>query len=204
MNPPPVNPPAPPPTQSPITKNFSDTFNSSDERCECCNYLLKNDHYIFKNLQITFFHGGGRYHVETSLLICPFSYRTSSLSFRNHSINWNTVLQAIILTSYLLSSVTHVLRSIFERQEKNKLNWETKSECISNKFGNQNPNNYKKWDIKNYVIRVELFRESRVLSWQMINLNVECEGSQSKSRHSLRGWRNTGQTNSFDVRTLWR
>ena len=30
------------------------TFNCSDKRCECCNYLLINDHYTFKNVQITF------------------------------------------------------------------------------------------------------------------------------------------------------
>ena len=33
---------------------LSDTFNCSDKRCECCNYLLINDHYTFKNVQITF------------------------------------------------------------------------------------------------------------------------------------------------------
>ena len=33
---------------------LSGTFNCSDERCECCNYLLINDHYTFKNVQITF------------------------------------------------------------------------------------------------------------------------------------------------------
>ena len=30
------------------------TFNCSDKRCECCKYLLINDHYTFKNVQITF------------------------------------------------------------------------------------------------------------------------------------------------------
>ena len=30
------------------------TFNCGDERCERCNYLLINDHYTFKNVQITF------------------------------------------------------------------------------------------------------------------------------------------------------
>ena len=30
------------------------TFNCSDERCEYRNYLLINDHYAFKNVQITF------------------------------------------------------------------------------------------------------------------------------------------------------
>ena len=29
-------------------------FNCSDKRCECCNYLLINDHYTSKNIQITF------------------------------------------------------------------------------------------------------------------------------------------------------
>ena len=33
---------------------LSGTFNRSDKRCECCNYLLINDHYTFKNVQITF------------------------------------------------------------------------------------------------------------------------------------------------------
>ena len=35
-------------------KNFSGMFNCSDKRCECCNYLLKNDTYTFKNVQIIF------------------------------------------------------------------------------------------------------------------------------------------------------
>ena len=30
------------------------TFNCSDKRCECYNYLLINDHYTFENVQITF------------------------------------------------------------------------------------------------------------------------------------------------------
>ena len=33
---------------------LSGTFNCNDKRCECCNYLLINDHYNFKNVQITF------------------------------------------------------------------------------------------------------------------------------------------------------
>ena len=33
---------------------LSGMFNCSDKRCECCNYLLINDHYTFKNAQITF------------------------------------------------------------------------------------------------------------------------------------------------------
>ena len=33
---------------------LSDTFNCSDKRCECCNCLLINNHYTFKNVQITF------------------------------------------------------------------------------------------------------------------------------------------------------
>ena len=33
---------------------LSGKFNCSDKRCECCNYLLINDHYTFKNFQITF------------------------------------------------------------------------------------------------------------------------------------------------------
>ena len=31
----------------------SGTFNCSDKRCECSNYLYINDHYTFKNVQIT-------------------------------------------------------------------------------------------------------------------------------------------------------
>ena len=30
------------------------TFNCSDKKCECYNYFLINDHYTFKNVQITF------------------------------------------------------------------------------------------------------------------------------------------------------
>ena len=30
------------------------TFNCSDKRCECYNYLFKIDYYNFKNVQITF------------------------------------------------------------------------------------------------------------------------------------------------------
>ena len=30
------------------------TFNCSDKKCECCNYLFINDHYTFKKVQITF------------------------------------------------------------------------------------------------------------------------------------------------------
>ena len=33
---------------------LSGTFNCSDKRCERYNYLLINDHYTFKNFQITF------------------------------------------------------------------------------------------------------------------------------------------------------
>ena len=32
---------------------LSGTFNCSDIRCECCNNLFINDHYTFKNVQIT-------------------------------------------------------------------------------------------------------------------------------------------------------
>ena len=34
--------------------SFITTVNCSDKRCECCNYLLINDHYTFKNVQVTF------------------------------------------------------------------------------------------------------------------------------------------------------
>ena len=50
--------------QSPISKQkltkaefgevLSGTFNCSDQRCECCKYLLIIDHYTFKNVEITF------------------------------------------------------------------------------------------------------------------------------------------------------
>ena len=33
---------------------LSGTFNRSDKRCECCNYLLINDHYSFKSVPISF------------------------------------------------------------------------------------------------------------------------------------------------------
>ena len=33
---------------------LSGTFNCSDKRCEFCNYLLINDHYTFKKVQIIF------------------------------------------------------------------------------------------------------------------------------------------------------
>ena len=35
-------------------KALSSTFNCSNKRCECCHYLLINDHYTFKDVQITF------------------------------------------------------------------------------------------------------------------------------------------------------
>ena len=45
--------------KKPLTKAefgevLSRTFNCSDKRCECCNYLLINDHYTFKTIQIKF------------------------------------------------------------------------------------------------------------------------------------------------------
>ena len=50
--------------QSPTLKNFLTKaefgeillgrFDCSDKRCECSNYLMKNDHCTFKNGQITF------------------------------------------------------------------------------------------------------------------------------------------------------
>ena len=33
---------------------LSGPFNCCVKRCECCSYLLINDHYIFKGVQITF------------------------------------------------------------------------------------------------------------------------------------------------------
>ena len=41
-------------TRAKFGEVLSGTFNCSDKRCECCNYLLINDHYTFKNAQITF------------------------------------------------------------------------------------------------------------------------------------------------------
>ena len=41
-------------TKSKYEKILLDVFNYGDKRCECCNYLLINGHYIFKNLQIIF------------------------------------------------------------------------------------------------------------------------------------------------------
>ena len=40
-------------TKAEFGEVLSGTFNCSDTRCECCNYLLINDHYTFKNDQIT-------------------------------------------------------------------------------------------------------------------------------------------------------
>ena len=45
--------------KKPLTKAefgevLSGTFNCSDKRCECCKYLLINDHFTFKTIQITF------------------------------------------------------------------------------------------------------------------------------------------------------
>ena len=41
-------------TKAEFGEVLSGTINCSDKRCECCNYLLINDHYTFKNVQITF------------------------------------------------------------------------------------------------------------------------------------------------------
>ena len=41
-------------TKAEFEEVLSGTFNCSDKRCECCNYLWINDHYTFKNVQITF------------------------------------------------------------------------------------------------------------------------------------------------------
>ena len=41
-------------TKAEFGEVLSGTFNCSDKRCEYCNYLLINDHYTFKNVQITF------------------------------------------------------------------------------------------------------------------------------------------------------
>ena len=41
-------------TKAEFGEFLSGTFNCSDKRCECCNDLLINDQYTFKNVQITF------------------------------------------------------------------------------------------------------------------------------------------------------
>ena len=41
-------------TKAEYREVLSSTFNCSDKKCECCNYLLINDHYIFKNIHFTF------------------------------------------------------------------------------------------------------------------------------------------------------
>ena len=41
-------------TKAEFEKVLLGTFNCSSKRCECCNYLLLNDHYTFKDIQITF------------------------------------------------------------------------------------------------------------------------------------------------------
>ena len=41
-------------TKAEFGEVLSGTFNYSDKRWECCNYLLINGHYTFKNVQITF------------------------------------------------------------------------------------------------------------------------------------------------------
>ena len=41
-------------TKAEFGEVLSGTFNCSDKRCECYNYLLINDHYTFKNIQINF------------------------------------------------------------------------------------------------------------------------------------------------------
>ena len=41
-------------TKAKYREFLSGTFNCNDKRCKCCNYLLINDHYMFKNIQTTF------------------------------------------------------------------------------------------------------------------------------------------------------
>ena len=41
-------------TKAEFGELLSGTLNCSDKRCECCNYLLINDHYTFRNVQTTF------------------------------------------------------------------------------------------------------------------------------------------------------
>ena len=41
-------------TKAEFREDLSGTFNCSNKRCECCNYLLINDYCTFKNVQITF------------------------------------------------------------------------------------------------------------------------------------------------------
>ena len=41
-------------TKAKFGEVLSRTFNCSDQRSKCCNYLLINDHHAFKNVQMTF------------------------------------------------------------------------------------------------------------------------------------------------------
>ena len=41
-------------TKAEFGEVLSGTFKCNDKRCECCNYLLINNHYTYKNVQITF------------------------------------------------------------------------------------------------------------------------------------------------------
>ena len=41
-------------TKAEFGEVLSGTFNWSDKRGECCNYILIDDQYTFKNVQITF------------------------------------------------------------------------------------------------------------------------------------------------------
>ena len=41
-------------TKAEFGEVLSGTFNCSDKRGECCNYILIDDQYTFKNVQITF------------------------------------------------------------------------------------------------------------------------------------------------------
>ena len=41
-------------TKAAYEEALASTFTCTDKRYECCNYLLINDHYTFKNVQITF------------------------------------------------------------------------------------------------------------------------------------------------------
>ena len=41
-------------TKAELGEVLSGMFNHGDKRCECCNYLLINDRYILKSVQIFF------------------------------------------------------------------------------------------------------------------------------------------------------
>ena len=66
---------------------------------------------------------------------------TSPLKTFKSLLNCLNAKHAIVLSSYMSLSVTHVRRNILERQGQEKLIEEAEWECIANAFGNHNTNN---------------------------------------------------------------